>query len=312
MRLSEIDPEKVTPGSKQQLGIDYDPDVEPEQDETGRNVHDRNQDMIADYIGQHCSDILSLYQNTGSRVFYRGLSWPHLIRSAPGLSYKTFAFVGQSREDRRTKDSNTSQTQVFDAALATNGFKALRSNSLFVSSSPSVANDYGSIWVIFPFNGFDFTYTNRQDLVIDEQSLIYYPPELVPIMEDWVSTQNMYDPDVRVIKANIQAVKVVDDKSKWDNGNNVEFYANSMKPLLREALKIYNSSGRSDKRFEKMIGSRTQLKDFIDPKAVMEYYRPKNTDIAEPLKDQREVFLRCKYVAVQEDYFKKYLYTLTL
>jgi hypothetical protein len=310
MRLSEIDPEKVTPGSKQQLGIDYDPDVEPEEDETGRNVHDRNQDMIADYIGQHCSDILNLYKNTGSRVFYRGMSWPHLIKSTPGLSYKTFAFVGQSREDRRTKDSNSSQTQVFDSALANNGFKALRSNSVFVSSSPSVASDYGTIWVIFPFNGFDFTYTNRRDVVIEPSSLVYYPPELIPIMENWCAEQSPYRPDVRVIKANIEAVKTVDDESEWDNGHRVDSYMDSMQPLLREALKIYKETG--DKRFAKMIGSRTQLKDFINPDAVMKYYRPKNTDLATPLIDQREVFLRCKYVAVQENYFKKYLYTLIL
>jgi len=298
MRLSEIDPDKITPGSKHQLGIDIDPYVDPEEDETGRNPHERKADMVAEYIDQHCGDILSLYKANGNRVFYRGLkTWPQGMDPA---------FVGQSREDRQPKDSDNDQTRLFDAALASSGFKALRSNSLFVSSSISVANDYGKAWVIFPLDGFDFTYTNRRDLVIEYWSLVYYPPELIPVMENWLPS---LDPDsltAKAMSANIESAKEYSDKSKWDNGDNVFNYSEAMLRLLKEALHVYNSSGRSDKNFEKLIGSRTQVKNFIDPpRVVMEYFRPKKTDLDVALVDGREVFLRCKYVAVKEEYFTK-------
>jgi len=241
---------------------------------------------------------LSLYKANGDRVFYRGLkTWPDGMDPA---------FVGQSREDRQPKDSDTDQTRLFDAALASSGFKALRSNSLFVSSSISVANDYGKPWVIFPLDGFDFTYTNRRDLVIEYWSLIYYPPELIPVMENWLPS---LDPDsltAKAMSANIESAKEYSDKNKWDNGDNVFIYSEAMLRLLKEALHVYNSSGRSDKNFEKLIGSRTQVKNFIDPpRAVMEYFRPKKTDLDVALVDRREVFLRCKYVAVKEEYFTK-------
>ena len=297
MRLSEIDPDKITPGSKHQLGINIDPYADPEEDETGRNPHDRKADMVAEYIDQHCGDILSLYKANGNRVFYRGLqTWPDGMNPA---------FVGQSREDRQPKDSSRDLTQLFDAALASSGFKSLRSNSIFVSSSISFANDYGRPWVIFPLDGFNFTYTNKRDLVIEPWSLIYYPPELIPIMENWLISQGPDSLDAKVIRANIDSAKEYADKNKWGNGEYVEHYMEAMRRLLREALKIYNSSGRSDKNFEKLIGSRTQIRDFIDPRAVMDYFQPKKTDLDVALVDGREVFLRCKYVAVKEDYFIK-------
>jgi hypothetical protein len=37
----------------------------------------------------------------------------------------------------------------------------------------------------------------------------------------------------------------------------------------------------------------------------MKYFRPKKTDLDVALVDGREVFLRCKYVAVKEEYFTR-------
>ena len=38
------------------------------------------------------------------------------------------------------------------------GFTALRGNSIFATSVPSRARIYGTLYIIFPIDGFDFTY----------------------------------------------------------------------------------------------------------------------------------------------------------
>lgn len=49
-----------------------------------------------------------------------------------------------------------------------NGFNARRSNSLFCTSDYNQASDYGTPYVVFPVNGFSFTYwDNCKDLFVE-------------------------------------------------------------------------------------------------------------------------------------------------
>lgn len=108
------------------------------------------------YIEQHCSEFLKVVQET-QRFLFRGQNDARLP-----------IFVGHPRANREPKDSDPEAQQLADKYLTAMGFKALRSNSIFTTSSQRHAADFGTVYVIFPKNGFDFTWsTKHDDLVID-------------------------------------------------------------------------------------------------------------------------------------------------
>lgn len=115
-------------------------------------------------IETQCSQALSIFKSE-KKFLYRG------IRNTP---YD--AFVGKPRQDRKPKDSSVGQQERLDTALASAGFKALRKNSIFATSVGSRAAMYGQVFLVFPKNGFHFTWSTRfDDLIIDD--MIYHDYE---------------------------------------------------------------------------------------------------------------------------------------
>jgi hypothetical protein len=104
-------------------------------------------------IEQNCSDALSVMKETG-KLLYRGIR----RRSA-----QFPIFHGRSRENRKTLDSSEKTQLTIDFYLGNSGFTALRSNSIFCTSKSSFATNYGTVYLIFPFNGFDFTWSEVID-----------------------------------------------------------------------------------------------------------------------------------------------------
>lgn len=109
--------------------------------------------QLLDKIETECSDIVSAIKKT-KRFLYRG------------VKYSPPSFIGRSREDRKSKDSADFSQQVFDVFLKAFGFDAGRGNSIFCSTRPGQASGYGSIYYIFPKNGYEFLYTSNDDLIM--------------------------------------------------------------------------------------------------------------------------------------------------
>ena len=105
-------------------------------------------DTAVAYIREHCSDILNVYQRLGA-VLYRGISY------YVGTSWA----VEESRVDRSPKDTAPRIQKLVDQKLEGAGFKALRSNSTFTNPMPTAVLEYGTSYVIYPENGFDFTWS---------------------------------------------------------------------------------------------------------------------------------------------------------
>jgi len=105
---------------------------------------------IANFIIKNCSESLDAFQTAGAPLL-RGL------HGVAGL-----VFVGQSRTDgsRRPVDVPIDIQRAFDKKLSAAGFTALRSNSIFCSSSIAVAENYGVPYVIFPINGFTYAWSS--------------------------------------------------------------------------------------------------------------------------------------------------------
>ncbi len=87
---------------------------------------------------------------------------------------KPVIFLSQNREERRPIiGSDKIYAKACDILLAKAGFEALRGNSTFVNPKSNMASIWttpiykskqrttGSVYIIFPFNGFKFTYSDR-------------------------------------------------------------------------------------------------------------------------------------------------------
>lgn len=100
---------------------------------------------IIPQIRQHCGEIISVMKSTKK--------W--LLR---GAKRKFHYYEGKPQDARKPKDMLPEVQEMIDRWLTERGFKALRSNSFFVTGDFSQANKYGNVYVIFPRDGFDYTW----------------------------------------------------------------------------------------------------------------------------------------------------------
>lgn len=105
---------------------------------------------LANFIKVNCSQFLKL--STG-KFLYRG------IDSMPG-GFKNY-FIGKSPKDRLPRDTDINVQTKIDQKLLDGGFIAIRSNSIFCTSVLAQAQFYGFAYIIFPFNGFDYTWSPK-------------------------------------------------------------------------------------------------------------------------------------------------------
>ena len=106
------------------------------------------------YIEKNCSDYLKYVAQT-KKFLYRGQrDVTHPI------------YIGYPRADRRPKDSDEKGQELLDNVLLSRGFTAVRGNSLFTTGDIFQAESYGTAYVIFPLNGFSFTWSKENDDLI--------------------------------------------------------------------------------------------------------------------------------------------------
>lgn len=84
-----------------------------------------------------------------------------------GMKNRGAVIYGNTTTGRKPSQSDSLLTLYFDEYLSQTGCKALRSNSIFVTTDDYQAENYGGLYLIFPKNGFDYTFTNRKDLILN-------------------------------------------------------------------------------------------------------------------------------------------------
>jgi hypothetical protein len=128
-------------------------------------------DAIISFIKEKCSDILVLYREN-RKVLYRGI--------ASSEKY----LIDESPVNRLPRDTPRFLSFAIDDKLQAAGFKALRSNSIFCTGRENDAIAYadgGSLYVIFPVNGFDYTYCKYRDLT---EEMEYNVPQIQNMSTD--------------------------------------------------------------------------------------------------------------------------------
>jgi len=108
---------------------------------------------ISNFIENHCSQILDIYWKE-QKYLYRGVN---LISTSQFM-------LGNSRDNRSPKDTPKEVQLLIDKRLQEAGFEARRSNSIFCTSNLYTAEAYAiplrNVFIIFPINGFSFTYNS--------------------------------------------------------------------------------------------------------------------------------------------------------
>jgi hypothetical protein len=129
MKINEIEIDDLEPGDKQEFVP------------SNTNVSQSFSKFLA-----NCSESVSEMKKA-NRFLYRGVNRP-----------VSTIFVGASRGDRRNMGTPDDVQETLDDYLSGNDFSALRSNSIFCTGDRMDAGGYGDEYLIFPINGFNFTW----------------------------------------------------------------------------------------------------------------------------------------------------------
>lgn len=229
------------------------------------------------YIEKNCGEFLTAAR-AANKLLFRGQS-----------DSEHPVFVGYPRENRRPKDSSAEAQQLFDQYLSALGFKALRSNSIFTSSDDIQAGNYGTVYAIFPKDGFSFTWSTKEtDLVM--HSISYVDPKAISpsdVYEDlgeWVEKLDIdvehfikydsYEPGddaalVKKIKQSPAYKKLSKGVSKWNNDLDPYDGEATVTDVYKQFLAIVNAYREACVALpvlEKVLGKKyaTSLKKDID------------------------------------------------
>jgi hypothetical protein len=219
-------------------------------------------------LDSECSEFLKVFKET-QKFLYRGL------RDTVSV------FEGRSREDRSPQDSTNEISERFDQALKNAGFSALRSNSIFTTTSLGFASTYGhTLYLIFPKNGFHFLYTNTKDLILNDWSLIADVNEMREFKEklrNW-------------LEANVE------DWKNTDIGYGVE--NDTWQTMFWILQRNFGELGNPYKIPEEF---NVNIEDFITDQGIVNSLEPKQTDLAEAMVDGREILINGEYWALKRE-----------
>jgi hypothetical protein len=225
-------------------------------------------------LDRECSDFLPVMKVTG-KMLYRGLRTDVSV------------FEGRSREDRAPKDSRTEISNRLDQALRNHGFQALRSNSIFTTTSRDFASNYGShIYCIFPKNGVHVLTTNVGDLILSSYDSLVgagWQDNFMISLRNWLM-DNVPEWRDTPLGKEISGYNY-DDDVFWEIQNNF----NDGNPL-----KLPDEFNKTKE-------------DLLSDEAIMNHLEPRSDDLENAMIDGREILINGEYWALRLDQWKQYI-----
>lgn len=220
-------------------------------------------------IKQNCSQAIKLYKTQRS-LMYRGLKGTNVD-----------AFKSYSRSDRKPSDSAIGLHELYNLALQTVGIKARRDNSIFVSGNYSQAREYGNVYVIFPVDGFNYSWsTVVDDVVLDQEDTDIWNDEAVNELRNgitaWINEKGIKGkPDFLMYRGLKESLALV----PW-------------KKVIND-LYLVGYPGVAELR----------QNDFIDFGKFFDNYDPRASDLERALKTDHEILINGGYYAVNAHIF---------
>jgi hypothetical protein len=254
MRLNEI-----APGQKKPM--------------YGTSVPDKFDAVWDRLIMPNCTDILDVYKDTNQYLFR-------------GMKLNPDFFRAMSRADRKPADSGKYMADMFNKLLAANGMTALRNNSIFAVSDMNHSKAFGQPYIIFPINGFDFTYTNQSDIVLNDWNK-FIPDEIMFHLN-------------KVFRAYMHRESPDTYLGTYDTWLNWAQFHDPQDPLkdLNNAIE----------RMKKMAPEDPVVKDLsietlINSQGFAEKFEPRNSDLGFAIKRGLEVYIHGQYYAFKHSIY---------
>lgn len=238
-------------------------------------------------IAKNCTQIIQAYTELNpdfkankAVVFYRG------IKSNEDALY------GKPFDERRVMTSSSKLSDLFNSSMAAAGFEARRDNTSFVSSDKNQASGYGKLYVMFPKDGFKFSWSrNTKDLILDRSSyskMVDYE-KLIPLKDAILKNReklNSYEYDFAFS----------DLLGDWNLDRTLE------------AAKRAIGNGLLPKDLEPL----TDIENIVTPESLVKGFELDQEDLLGAIKSEKEVYVRGAYYAVQESYMKEIMKFLEL
>ena len=139
-------------------------------------------------LNKNCSEIVSIYKSRKNKFLYRGIMSEKSRDKWTGDTHDADFIFGKSREDRKTVDIDKSDHEVLHNAFLKLGLKATRKNSIFTVTDKGEAEDWGKIYIIFPFSNTEITWFNLSQL---RTEYTYY--KIQDILSDHFSSKRHKD-----------------------------------------------------------------------------------------------------------------------
>jgi len=257
-------------------------------------------ESIVDYLKKHCTEILKVYEYS-DKYLYRGAPSDEAV-------YKS-----QSRENRTPKDSLKPMQKMFDDELVKLGMKALRGNSIFVTTDPKIANSYtrDSVYIIFPEDGFNFTYLDgrKDDLVLSYHSKLPLENNIVNL--DWYDELlDKYENDDT--EKQYQWIENLRNFNFDQFANilyfDVEGYLEDVKTDLVKNIPISMNTTVSGKSRAINDAIYTAGIFKVNSNKFETMYNPTNINLISALEQNvYEIYIQGKYVAIQIGYFRNWI-----
>lgn len=275
-----------------------------------------------DLISKNCSEFIQQIYGKGVAL-YRG------AEDAPDV------YIGKPFDKRVPRDSDPKMQAGFDAALEAAGFSALRRNSVFCTGDIGQAMNYGTVYLMFPKNGYKFTWSTKvHDLTNDEFEQYQTWQEMLQEVsgvssDDFYHSLNRAQQSLESVLDKFDLVKQQYPKVKLQDLSNLNL-------LISDCLEGLTSKGYFISKLNVWIkkfqdfSSKVLMKDkgfaaFLNSIAVetnpkklrnmqlnlVKNLGYRNTDILAAIKSHNEIFLSGEYYAVSTIMHPELCYSLT-
>jgi hypothetical protein len=219
-------------------------------------------------IESYCTQYLKLIQNE----YY----WP-LFR---GTRSKGVSYIGHPPVDREPVDSNAYLTKLTDIELKARGVQARRTNSIFCTGDQNRASKYGHVYIIFPFNNYQYTTVDSKDLIINSRNLCRrecatFKPEIFAEMKALASSKSPHAHMYQSV-ARLSEDETLDILNVWHS--------------LPPAAEVKRKYGIDE----------TKVLDFNMRKYVDSLKVRTNVNINKEAESEREIWLHADYLAISE------------
>ncbi|CAB4123192.1 hypothetical protein UFOVP29_351 [uncultured Caudovirales phage] len=238
-------------------------------------------DKVWRMLKTQCSEFLEVLKSPPGLMLLRGIRGEN-----------SAVFQGRGWANRRSKDSTPRVSMVFNYCLEKLGFAARRDNSTFVTTNKNLAKEFGQIYLIFPKNGFKFTYTSGDDMVLDESSMSSCVDDAeIQKTARWLTK----------LKRNSQSLVQAIFASTFNDAMARRGFVTTYQFME----KIMAFKPEYVEQFHKETGVNMDWRRFVDLKKFTDTYRPNKHDILSAIHDRREIYILGEYIALDAMVFKK-------